>query len=326
MSLLEISGLSVTLSTPSGRVAVLTDVWLEMEAGSVVGLVGESGGGKTMLARSIVRLLPRGAEVNGSLRFDGVEVSSMEGSRLQELRGRGVAMCFQQSSGALNPVRRVGAQIGDRLQAHDGLDKRAAAEGAIGLLDRVGIREPAKRARAYPHELSGGMRQRVMIALSLACRPRLLLADEPTTGLDVTLTRDILELLRAEATERNCAVLLVSHDIAAIAQVADRIAVLYSGTLVEQGPATEVLGAPCHPYTEALIDAVPDLWAGAGRPLPGRQPSFAEAPTSCPFGPRCTRRIEVCSSARPHLAHCGEDHSAACFVTAPEADMRAQPV
>ncbi len=322
MSLLEIAGLSVALPAPSGRVHALSDVSFWLDAGNVVGLVGESGGGKTMLARSIVRLLPTGASVRGSLLFDGADVLSMGDEALREHRGRGAAMCFQQSSQALSPFRRVGAQIADRLCAHQQLDAKSARRAAPGLLEQVGIRDPAARARAYPHELSGGMRQRVMIALALACRTKLLLADEPTTGLDATLTRDILELLRA-GTAEGMAVLLISHDIASVAQVADRIAVMYAGTLVEHGPTAEVLARPRHPYTAALLDAVPGLWTGTGRALPGRQPSLGAEPTSCPFAPRCDRRVELCERQRPPLLGLGGTHSAACFVTADEVAAQA---
>jgi oligopeptide/dipeptide ABC transporter ATP-binding protein len=251
--------------------------------------------------------------VSGSIRFDGVDVAAMDEETLRQHRGRGAAMCFQQSSQALSPFRRIHAQLVDRLQAHQRMDKAQASAAAVDLLERVGIRSASARASAYPHELSGGMRQRVMIALALACRPKLLLADEPTTGLDATLTRDLLELLRSR-TENGTAVLLISHDIASIATVADRIAVMYGGTLVEHGPANEVIRSPRHPYTSALLEAVPGLWTGGGRAIGGRQPSLLGAPASCPFAPRCPARVPRCERERPPLLAVAPGHSTACFV------------
>ncbi len=318
MSLLSIRDLSVTIAGSTGDVAALSGVRLDIEPGTVVGLVGESGGGKSMLARSVVGLLPHTASATGQVLFEGDDVLAMTGDRLRRHRGAGAAMCFQQPLLALNPVRRVGDQLVDRLVAHGGAARRAARARAVELLGQVGIREPERRFRAYPHEMSGGMAQRVMIALALACGPRLLLADEPTTGLDVTLAGEMLALFRREATENGRAVLLISHDIAGIAAVCDRLAVLYAGTLVEHGPAAEVLDAPRHPYTRGLLAAVPSLHGDPGQPMRGGQPMLGAAPQSCPFEPRCPSGEAECGRRRPALVEIGPAHLAACPVTARE--------
>ncbi len=312
-ALLEIEGLSVQIQTRRHTVQALSDVALSVGHGEVVGLVGESGGGKTMIARSIIAALPRGARVSGSVRLEGREVLGLSGRELMEHRGGGAALCFQNPRRALAPIRTVGNQLADRLAVHRGLDGAAARAEALRLLRDVGLRNPEQRYGAYPHELSGGMSQRVMIAAALACRPRLLLADEPTTGLDVTLTRDILELFRAVADEQDRGVLLVSHDIAAIAEFCDRLVVLYAGSVVEDGPTGEVLARPAHPYTRTLLDAVPELDSGPVVATGGSMPLLATVPTSCPFAPRCARAADDCDAERPQLTAAGEGRDVACF-------------
>jgi peptide/nickel transport system ATP-binding protein len=309
--LLEIRGLSVRIETPARTVAAVSDVSLEIDRGEVVGLVGESGAGKTMLARALTALLPRAAETTGEVLFDGLDVLLAEGEELRQHRGSGAALCFQNPRRALAPLRRVGSQIDDRLDAHyDGTEERPTA---VQMLEQVGIRAAAKRVDAYPHELSGGMAQRVMFSLALACFPKLVVADEPTTGLDVTLTRGILELLRRAAREEDRAVLVISHDIAAIAQVCDRIVVMYGGLLVEQGPARSVLHSPAHPYTAALLDSVPDVSGGPLRTLPGVMPQFAAPPSGCPFSARCALAEPACNAAVPAMRQVGDAWSAACI-------------
>ncbi|MDR5698339.1 ABC transporter ATP-binding protein [Agromyces aerolatus] len=272
--LLEVSGLEVSIPVSDGVVHALRGVSLEVRAGEVVGLIGESGGGKSMLARSVVGMLPHGAETSGTVSFRGVDVLTMDAAQLASHRGHGAAMCFQNPRAALEPLRTVRKQLADRLSAHRGLTGAPALAESRALLESVGIRDLDRVLAGYPHELSGGMAQRVMIALALACDPGILLADEPTTGLDVTLTRDALDLLRALATEQGRGVLLISHDIAAAARICDRIVVLRSGEVVESGAAEDVLTNPQDEYTRTLLAAVPDI----DRPLPEPTPVAPDAP------------------------------------------------
>ena len=243
--------------------------------------------------------------------FDGRDVLRAQGEELRQHRGSGAALCFQNPRRALAPLRRVGHQIDDRLDAHhQGVGERPSA---VDLLEQVGIRAAPKRVKSYPHELSGGMAQRVMFSLALACFPALIVADEPTTGLDVTLTRGILELLRRAARDENRAVLVISHDIAAIAQICDRIVVMYGGIVVEQGPAHSVLHSPAHPYTAALLDSVPDVTGGPRRTLPGVMPQFPSPPRACPFAARCPLAETACLAEVPATRKVGDRWSAACI-------------
>ncbi|MEU8384702.1 ABC transporter ATP-binding protein [Streptosporangium sp. NPDC048865] len=313
MPLLSIEDLSVVIDRPGRRVAALSGVDLSVEPGEVVGLVGESGGGKSMVARSIVGLLPGGSRTTGRVVFDGADVLAMGAAELESFRGRGAAICFQNPRGALSPTRTVGRQLVDRLVTHRGLAAAPAREVAAELFESVGIRSPRRRLDAYPHELSGGMAQRVMISLATGCAPGLLIADEPTTGLDVTLTREILDRFRLAANAERRGVLLISHDLASIAEVCDRVVVLYAGTVVESGPGPQVLDEPAHPYTRALLRSVPDI---DGRPVvatPGAMPLPVRAPSSCPFAPRCTHATESCATEPPPVVALASDWSAACF-------------
>jgi peptide/nickel transport system ATP-binding protein len=314
MNILDVRNLSVTLTRASSEpVAALTDVSLRLEPGEVLGLVGESGAGKTMLGRAIAGLLPESARVSGQLLVADRDVTQMSAPELQQHRGKGVAICFQNPRTTLNPVRRVGDQVEDRLRVHGSNDRWSAR----ALFEAVGIREPDRRLRAYPHELSGGMAQRVMIALALACSPKIMIADEPTTGLDVTLARGVLRLFRSIAEEQQTAIVLISHDLPAIAEICDRVAVLYAGCVAEVGPTRTVINAPTHPYTAALLEAAPDVSGKATRTLSGHMPSLSQPPTGCPFAPRCPLRRDVCVQSRPPLIGVGEDHLSACLF-APE--------
>jgi peptide/nickel transport system ATP-binding protein len=310
MSLMEARDLSVTLTRAVGDdVAALNDVSLTLEPGEVLGLVGESGAGKTMLGRAIAGLLPESAVTSGELIVAGRDVLQMSGAELQRHRGKRVAVCFQNPRTTLNPVRRVGAQVEDRLSIHDG-GKRWTARA---LFEAVGIREPERRLRAYPHELSGGMAQRVMIALALACSPSVMIADEPTTGLDVTLARGVLRLFRSIAEEQETSIVLISHDLPAIAEICDRVAVLYAGCLAEIGPTDTVINSPSHPYTAALLAAAPDVSGNATRTLGGNMPSLSEPPVACPFAPRCPVRRETCFETRPELIVVADGQESACL-------------
>ncbi|WP_440105960.1 dipeptide ABC transporter ATP-binding protein [Streptosporangium sp. H16] len=313
MTLLSIEDLSVVIHRPGRRVAALSGVNLSVEPGEVVGLVGESGGGKSMVARSIVGLLPGGSRTAGRILFDGADVLTMGAAELESFRGHGAAICFQNPRGALSPTRTVGRQLVDRLVTHRDLAPAPAREAAAELFESVGIRSPRRRLDAYPHELSGGMAQRVMISLATGCAPGLLIADEPTTGLDVTLTREILNRFRLAANAERRGVLLISHDLASIAEVCDRVVVLYAGTVVESGPGPQVLDEPAHPYTRALLRSVPDI---DGRPVtatPGAMPLPVEAPSSCPFAPRCAHATELCRTELPLAEDLASDWSVACF-------------
>ncbi|MEV7009479.1 ABC transporter ATP-binding protein [Streptosporangium sp. NPDC051022] len=313
MTLLSIEDLSVVIRRPGREVAALSGANLRVGSGEVVGLVGESGGGKSMVARSIVGLLPAGSDATGRVLFDGTDVLTMDRAALEAFRGKGAAICFQNPRGALSPTRTVGRQLVDRLVTHRAMTPATAAETAAELFESVGIRDPKRRLGAYPHELSGGMAQRVMISLATGCAPGLLIADEPTTGLDVTLTREILTRFRSAADTEGRGVLLISHDLASIAEVCDRVVVLYAGTVVESGPAARVLSEPAHPYTRALLRSVPDI---DGRPVAvtgGSMPLMRQAPSSCPFAPRCAHATESCTAERPVTGNLTPDWSVACF-------------
>jgi peptide/nickel transport system ATP-binding protein len=309
VSLLEIKGLDVTVGEGDRSVAAVSGVDLRVEAGEVVGLVGESGAGKTMLGRAVTGLVPQGARTAGELVFDGRDVLRMTPAELQRHRGGGAALCFQHPRSALSPVRQAGSQVADRLAVHTTPEEWTP----LGLFRAVDIRNPQRRLEAYPHELSGGMAQRVMISLALACSPKMVVADEPTTGLDVTLTRSILTLLRRAALEHDRAVLIISHDLAAIAEVCDRIAVMYAGTLVEEGPTAQLLKQPAHPYTIALLEAAPDVSGLPTRAIGGSMPSLAAAPDYCPFAPRCPISRDTCVTSRPPLIEVGAGRRSACF-------------
>ncbi|MFD6693209.1 dipeptide ABC transporter ATP-binding protein [Micromonospora aurantiaca (nom. illeg.)] len=297
--MLSIENLSVTIRRPGRQVAALSGVSFAVRPGEVVGLVGESGGGKSMVARAVVGLLPGGSHATGRVLFGDSDVLRMDDTALAAHRGRGVAICFQNPRGALSPTRTIGKQLVDRLATHQEMSGDRAREAARELFEAVGIRSPQRRLDAYAHELSGGMAQRVMISLATGCAPELLIADEPTTGLDVTLTREILRQFRHAADTDGRGVLLISHDLASIAEVCDRVVVLYAGTVVESGPAAQVLREPAHPYTRALLRSVPDV---GGRPVvatPGAMPLLTQEPHNCPFVARCAHADGTCSSRRP---------------------------
>lgn len=324
--LLSIENLAVTIHRGQRRVAALNGVDLTVSAGEVVGLVGESGGGKSMVARSIVGLLPEGSRATGHVWFqqpdqpEPVDVLRLDPEQLRAHRGHGAALCFQNPRGALMGTRTVGRQLTDRLATHQGMSGQSARSTAQKLFELVGIRNPARRLDAYPHELSGGMAQRVMISLATGCAPSLLIADEPTTGLDVTLTREILQQFRkladgvgAAADGRKRGVLLISHDLASVAQVCDRVVVLYAGAVVESGPTQQVLREPAHPYTRALLASVPDVDGRAVTATAGGMPLLTEPPVSCSFAPRCAHATEYCRQERPRLATHGLGWQLACF-------------
>jgi oligopeptide/dipeptide ABC transporter ATP-binding protein len=294
VALLEVSDLRTHFFTREGVVHAVDGVSLAVEAGTTLGLVGESGCGKSVTALSIMRLLPTPPAriVSGAVRFAGRDLTTLSERELEDVRGREIGMVFQDPMTALNPTLTIGTQIVEVLQRHLGLDRRAARRRAGELLAEVGIPRAPERLDDYPHRFSGGMRQRVGIAMAIACEPRLVIADEPTTALDVTVQAQVLDLLDDLRRERQMAMLLITHNMGVVAESADEVAVMYAGQIVEQAPAAELFGRPEHPYTEALLSALPDLDDPDAREsrlaaIPGRPPDLVEPPSGCRFAPRC---------------------------------------
>jgi peptide/nickel transport system ATP-binding protein len=324
--LLDVQDLRTWFHTPRGVVRANDGVSVTLDRGRTLGVVGESGSGKTVLTRSIMGLLPNTAlERSGSVRFAGHELMTLSQEELRDVWGTQMAMIFQDPMTALNPVVRVDRQLTESLHLRLGLDRRAAHETAIALLSSVGIPAPEQRMRNYPHELSGGMRQRVMIAIALACGPKLLLADEPTTGLDVTVQAQILDLLATLQRERSMGMILVTHDLGVVANRADDIAVMYAGRIVEQAPTKELFSHTRMPYTEALLRSIPRLADPSHtrlRAIPGRPPDLAALPPGCPFAPRCPYAQDQCRSEEPPSRTAGAGHRFSCWfpVGSPEGD------
>ena len=316
--LLEVQNLAITLQTQRGAVRAVHDLGFTLARGETVGLIGESGCGKSLTALALMGLLPDGASVRGSIRFDGQELLAMPDKTLCQLRGNRMAMVFQEPMSALNPVHSIGRQVAEPLRLHQGLSARQARTQAMELLERVGIARAAERLDAYPHQFSGGQRQRITIAMALACGPQLLIADEPTTALDVTLQRQILELIQGLVAERGMALILISHDLGVIAQNVQRTLVMYGGTVVEAGPTREVFRTQAHPYTRGLFAARPQ-WGSArvpGARLPtiaGTVPDLADLPPGCPFAGRCPLTVPDCHAALPPATALGPGHMARCI-------------
>jgi oligopeptide transport system ATP-binding protein len=322
--LLVMSDLHVDFMLPTRTVHAVRGLDLQVQTGEVVGLVGESGSGKSVSCLSVLGLLPPQHThfPAGSIRFRGQELLGMPTDAIAQIRGREIAMVFQDALSALNPRMSVGAQIGEALVRHLGLTKKAARARSIELLALVGISSPASRVDAFPHQLSGGMRQRVMIAMAISCGPSLLIADEPTTALDVTVQAQILDLLRDLQREFAMAILLVTHDLGVVAGIADRVVVMYSGRAVEDGPAGVVLSSPQHPYTRGLLRCVPriDLPKQAQLDsIEGSPPDLSLLIQGCAFTPRCDVAIEVCAGSRPSMEYVGSSQqSCACWVASAE--------
>jgi peptide/nickel transport system ATP-binding protein len=314
MPLLEINNLAIDFEVGPQRLRAVDDLSLAIESGETLGLVGESGSGKSVTALSIARLLPSppARYASGEVRLNGRDVLKMTKSELRKIRGETVSYVFQELGASLNPVLRVGDQIKEALRWHR--PGAATNAGVVELLKRVGISAPEIRARAFPHQLSGGMQQRVMIAMALAPRPQLLVADEPTTALDVTIQAQILELLHELRQSLGMSILLISHHLGMVAKVADRIAVCYAGQIVEMAGAREVLLSPRHPYTKALLHSVPRLRAGVPRltSIPGEVPRLGAFPPGCRFAPRCSLRQSECAQRVPPLAEVEAGHQVRC--------------
>jgi peptide/nickel transport system ATP-binding protein len=314
--LLDVRELSVRFDTDEGTVHAVDRMSLTLEPRQVLGIVGESGCGKSVTALSILGLLPKTATVTGSVSFDGTELLGASRSDLRKIRGRQISFVFQEPMTSLNPVFRIGRQIDEVVQEHMNVSKRGARARALELLDLVHIPDPSRRVDEYPHQLSGGMRQRVMIAMALACDPKILIADEPTTALDVTIQAGILDLLREVRERLGTAIILITHNLGVVADLADRVVVMYAGRKAEEAPVRELFAHPQHPYTIGLLGAVPR--AGAARngrlqEIPGRVPSLSELPGHCAFADRCPRADEQSWSEVPQLREVRHDHAVACF-------------
>jgi peptide/nickel transport system ATP-binding protein len=303
--LLAIEDVSVELPTPRGALRAVDGVDLRLEAGRTLGVVGESGCGKTMLSRAILQLLPKRARLGGRVMLDGRDLATLPREALRRLRGPELAVVFQDPMTSLNPVLTIGTQIVETLQAHVGMESVAAIRRGIELLAAVGIPAPDQRMRQYPHQLSGGMRQRVAIAIALSCEPKLLVADEPTTALDVTVQAQILDLLAREQRRRHMAMILITHDLGVVAGRTDEVAVMYAGRIVERAPTAALFANMRMPYTEALLAAIPKLDSPPHTPLPaiaGRPPDPTRPLPGCSFAPRCRYADDRCRAAKPPLA------------------------
>ncbi|MDO8755424.1 MAG: ABC transporter ATP-binding protein [Anaerolineales bacterium] len=319
--LLEIKNLKTYFFTEDGVVRAVDGVDFYVNPGEVLGIVGESGCGKSVTALSIMRLISQPGKIEeGEIFFDGKDLVKATEQEMMQVRGNRISMIFQQPQSALNPVIRAGDQISEVLNIHQDFGKEAGKKRAIELLKLVGIPEPESRAESFPHELSGGMAQRVMIAMALACVPDLLIADEPTTALDVTIQAQILDLMRDMRTQLGSAMILITHDLGVIAEMADRVAVMYAGEIVEQSPVVTLFDRPLHPYTKGLLGSIPVLGEVRERldVIPGSVPNLVNLPSGCRFAPRCMPRIKynlsVCTEKRPELVDVASGHKVRCWL------------
>jgi len=294
------------------------DVSFDVAEGETLAIVGESGSGKSVTALSVLRLIPEppGEIVAETVRFDGIDLAVLDPAAMRRVRGNKIAMIFQEPMSSLNPALTVGKQVAEPLNRHLGMPWAEAQKEAAQLLKKVQIADPESRLAAYPHQFSGGMRQRVMIAMALACRPKLIIADEPTTALDVTVQAQILELLKTLTREARAALILITHDLGVVARYADRVCVMYAGRLVETGPARAIYETPKHPYTVGLMASIPRLDEDVGRklvPIEGQPPDLSALPPGCAFRPRCSKAMAKCASERPQLEAVGDRHFKACW-------------
>jgi peptide/nickel transport system ATP-binding protein len=319
MALLEVENLQTHFRTPDGVNRAVDGVSFHVDEGETLAMVGESGCGKSVTAMSILRLIPEPpGKIAGSIRLQGEELLTRSESEMRQIRGNAVSMIFQEPMTSLNPVLTVGRQLGETLRLHEGLDKKGAEARAVDMLALVGIPDPRRRVREYPHQLSGGTRQRVMIAIALACNPKLLIADEPTTALDVTIQAQILDLMKDLKRRVGAAILLITHDLGVVAEVAERVIVMYAGRKVEEAPVAELFHAPRHPYTQGLLGAVPKLGSSLTgtvtrlAEIPGQVPSLNRRIEGCVFASRCGRATDLCRHVAPALEAKANRHLAAC--------------
>ena len=325
--MLAIRDLSVTFRSEAGDLRAVDRVDLAVGEGEKLGIVGESGCGKSTVAMAIMRLLPPQATLTGDIRFDGASLLGLQEKGMQAIRGRSISIIFQDAMSSLHPMIPVGAQIAEVVRAHESVSRRTASRRALELLRLVGIAAPELRMRAYPHELSGGMCQRIMIAMAIACEPRLIIADEPTTALDVTVQAQILDLLDDVCQRKGASVLLITHDLGVVAGKTDRVAVMYAGRVVETASTEALFWRAHHPYTQGLLRSVPRLDAGIGTDLPTIPGSISQivGQIGCRFAPRCSYARDVCREKEPPLEEVGPDHRSACWFNAVMAE-RASPV
>jgi oligopeptide/dipeptide ABC transporter ATP-binding protein len=315
-TVIKVEGLSVSFATPRGELKAVRDVSIDLQEGESLGVVGESGSGKTVLSRSIMGLLPSTATRTGKISFQGKEISDLPKDEVRELWGTGMAMVFQDPMTALNPVRRIGDQLTESLTVRLGMSKKDAKVRAIELLERVRIPDPQSMMRKFPYQLSGGMRQRIMIAIAVSCKPEMLFADEPTTALDVTVQAQVLELISELRKEFNMAMILVTHDLGVVAGHTDKIAVMYAGDVVEYAPTRELFANMKMPYTEALLKSIPRLETPTGTRLPvieGRLPDPTKNEPGCPFANRCAYVTDKCRAEKPPLTDGGNNHFYRCW-------------
>ncbi len=323
--LLELHDLKTQFFTPEGVVKAVDGVSLELNAGETLGIVGESGSGKSVTALSVMRLQRPGKIVGGEVRFKGRDLTKLSEIEMREIRGQEIAMIFQDPMTSLNPVFRTGWQVGEPVRLHHGWDKARAMGVAVSMLGKVGIPAPEKRARDYPHQFSGGMRQRAMIAMGLTTTPKVLIADEPTTALDVTIQAQILDLLRTVNREFGTATILITHNLGVVAGMCERVMVMYAGRIVESGPTVDVFAHPKHPYTWSLLRSIPRLDEERHEPLKpieGLPPDLINLPSGCAFHPRCQFKVERCSRDVPALTPVGDTQLAACWVTQSGAELK----
>lgn len=328
-TLLSVQGLQVLFTTHAGKVQAVRGVDFDVAAGEALGIVGESGSGKSVTVMSITRLLPdNGRIVAGNVVFKGRELTAASRRELKQIRGRHIAMIFQDPMSSLNPLISVGEQVREMIALHTSISRNESRNKVLELFEHVKIPDPVKRYGSFPHEFSGGMRQRIMIAMALACSPDLVIADEPTTALDVTIQAQILNLLAQLQKELGMSVIFITHDLGVVAGLCDRILVMYGGLVMEQGTARDIFHRPAHPYTQGLLHSVPRLDQDKSRrlsPIPGSPPDMLSPPPGCPFAPRCAHARQVCAQLPPPFFHLSLQHSSRCWLLSPEAPETDNP-
>lgn len=320
--LVDIKNERLSFFTPAGEVKALNDVSIHLKEGEVLGIVGESGSGKSVTAYSLMGLTAHpGKLMGGTLQFNGHEIENMSEKEMRKIRGKEVSIIFQDPMTSLNPVYTIGNQIMEVIRLHTDKDKKQAYERAKELLELVGINEPEKRLKQYPHELSGGMRQRVMIAIALACEPKLLIADEPTTALDVTIQAQILDLMKDLQKKTGMGIIFITHNLGVVADICDKVSVMYAGKIVEQGPVDDIFYEPAHPYTKGLLRSMPRVDAESYErliPIEGTPVDMLNPPEGCPFAPRCEHCMKICLKKMPPYVEVGEKHRSACWLRVQE--------
>ncbi|MHB1627788.1 MAG: ABC transporter ATP-binding protein [Bacilli bacterium] len=323
-NVLDVEALSVEFNINGDYIQAVRDVSFHIKTGETLGLVGESGCGKSVTSLALVRLLSKSARVQGNVLYNGSDLLGLPDRAMRQVRGNEISMIFQEPMTSLNPVYKIGAQISEALRLHKNISARQAFSQAVDMLRKVGIARPEDIMAEYPHQLSGGMRQRVMIATAMVCSPHLLIADEPTTALDVTIQAQILELMRMLSKDFGTSVLLITHDLGVVAEMCDRVAVMYAGQIVEQGNVDDIFFDPQHPYTRGLLNAIPKIDAKQKerlQPIEGTVPSPSRMPKGCRFSPRCSQVMERCKTQPPELFEVGDAHQSRCWLNDPKGGL-----